>query len=209
MVLPRGILRGRRSPLLPACAGGPAAATAARPSPTAASGSLLILVLVFSIFALGDQIRDRAVLPVAVIFRIVVPGQLAVLDHASPRTGLLLEHLDERLEPVKVSPGRPLDVTHPTSRLLQEAPRLHVQAQLDSRQAWTQLVERDDTGMDHALRHPPLDPLVGALRLDVRRELLCLAPDLCRERNLAGVLLLTRLTRCMKFGHSSNCVHWL
>jgi hypothetical protein len=119
----------------------------------------------------------------------VLLHDLAVLDLAAPGAGLLLLHLDERLEARQVGADRALDVTHPAGRLLEQRAGLDVEVELDPRQPRRELVEAHDAGVRDALGHAPLDALVRTLGLDPGRELLRLAPDLGRELDRRLVVL--------------------
>ena len=155
------------------------------------------------------ELFDVGVLALLVVGVVVFLDQLAVLDHAPPRAGLELLHLDERLEAVQVGAGGTLDVAHPARRLLDQRAGVDVDAELDPRQARRELVEGHDAGVRDSLRHAPLDALVRTLGLDLGLELLRLAPDLRREIDVQSSSWVTRVTRCMNSGQSSNCVHWL
>src|ERR671915_97692 len=150
---------------------------------------VLVLVAILVLAGLVLEVLDLAVVALLVIGVVVLVDELAVLDHAAPRAGLELLHLDERLEAMQVGTHRALDVPHPAGGLLEQPAGVHVDVQLDPRQTRGELMERHDARVRDALGHLPLDPLVRALRLDVGLEFLLLAPDLGRERDGAVVLL--------------------
>src|SRR3954451_6536340 len=93
------------------------------------------------------------------------------------------------LEASEVGADGALDMPHPARGLLDERAGLYVDVELDASQPRSDLVERDDAGMAHALRDLPLDPLVGPLLDDLRLELLRHAPDLRLEGHVRLVLL--------------------
>ena len=78
--------------------------------------------------------------------------ELALLDDPAPRAGLLLLHLDERLEAVEVGAHGALDVAHAARRLLDQRPGVDVHVELDPRQPRRELVERHDAGVRDPLR---------------------------------------------------------
>ena len=80
-------------------------------------------------------------------------------------------------------------MAHATGGLLDQRAGLDVDVQLDARQTRPELVEGHDAGVRDALRHFPLDPLVGTLLDDLGLELLRLAPDLGLEGDVCLVLL--------------------
>src|SRR5947209_11636178 len=102
----------------------------------------------------------------------MVLDQLAVLDHSAPCAGLVLEHLDERLEPVQIGPGSALDVPRTARKLLDQRSWLNIKSEFNASEARADLVERDQPNVVDPLRDAPLDALVGALSLDVCVELL-------------------------------------
>ena len=67
--------------------------------------------------------------------------QLAFLDDPAPGTGLELLHLDERLVAVEVGADGALDVAHASRRLLDQRAGIHVDVDLDPREARGELVE--------------------------------------------------------------------
>src|SRR4051794_8971577 len=114
---------------------------------------------------------------------------LAVVDRAAPLARLLLVHHHVGLEPVQVGPHGALDVPRPTRELLDQRAGLDVHADLDPGQPGGKLVERHDALVAESLDDVALDPLIGALFVDLGLELPRDAPDLRLERNVRLVLL--------------------
>jgi hypothetical protein len=73
--------------------------------------------------------------------------------------------------------------------LLDEPAGLNIKADEHPRELWTELMKSHHSRVVEALTDRPLDPLVRALRLDVRRELALARPDLGLKRDRAVVLL--------------------
>jgi hypothetical protein len=117
------------------------------------------------------DVVELRVVAVLVVLRIVLLDELAVVDDTTPRARLDLLELDEGLEARKIGPHGPLDVTHTSCRLLEQRTRLDVERDLHARQAISELVERDDAGVGHALVDGPHDALVRTLLDDLPVEL--------------------------------------
>ena len=133
--------------------------------------------------------------------------QLAVHDHAPPRAGLELLHLDERLEAGEVGAHGTLDVAHPTGRLLDQ--RARSTSRLTSiRVSRAQLVEAHDARVRDALATRHLIRSSGAASRSWPRTP-CLAPDLRGEADRAVVLLRHADDAVHELRPSSNWVNWL
>src|SRR4051812_30727726 len=156
---------------------------------------VLALVLVLVLVGLGVLVGLRLLLAALVLALVLggLLGDVAVLDDAAPRAGLLVAHLDERLEALEVGARRPLGEPRPAGDLLDRALGVDVDVELDARQAVAELVEGDDADVLHAARRPPDDPLVGHLLDDLGLPHAPDAPHLLVEDDRRVVALLHAL----------------
>src|SRR5215216_6482303 len=118
---------------------------------------------------------------------------LAVPHMSAPSAGLLLAHLDERLEAHEVLLQGTPRYPEAGSRLLEQPLRLEVDTDFDSRQAVAQAVEGDHAGYLGPAQALPGDPLVRPLLGDLDLPLARRAQDRSLPEEVGVVTLLDLL----------------